>query len=380
MADNRLNSLNDYEQLKRRNRRRLVGASVMVLLAGLLLAKVLNQGDSQDTAQSISINGASDVQTASETEAPQVAINNQAAPADDASDLSPAAVLEPAPEGNTRATVLENPLASTETPVAPAETEAVDPDKVFEDAVVNEPVESTVAAETPKAAVAETKPAAPAARNNAAAVPPPVVVINNRAADKPATAPAKPTADKQAADKAAAEQKAAQQRQAEQRAADARQREAQQAAAKTAEQKKAQQAQQAKQQAARDQAKKQADAAAAKKKQQAAAQKKPQDILNNKAAQTTAKADPKAILEGRNNAASGGKAIIQAGAFSNREQAAQVRQKLANAGVSAYISEAETSKGTVYRVRTGSYADRAAANQALAKIRQQGVDGMVIGQ
>ena len=55
-------------------------------------------------------------------------------------------------------------------------------------------------------------------------------------------------------------------------------------------------------------------------------------------------------------------------------------QKLADAGVSAHVSESETSKGTVYRVRTGSYPNRAAANQALAKIRQQGLDGMVIGQ
>ena len=58
----------------------------------------------------------------------------------------------------------------------------------------------------------------------------------------------------------------------------------------------------------------------------------------------------------------------------------QVLQKLADAGVSAHVSESETSKGTVYRVRTGSYPNRTAANQALAKIRQQGLDGMVIGQ
>lgn len=38
----------------------------------------------------------------------------------------------------------------------------------------------------------------------------------------------------------------------------------------------------------------------------------------------------------------------------------------ADAGVGAHVSESETSKGTVYRVRTGSYPNRAAANQALA--------------
>ena len=39
MANPRLNSLDEYEQLKRKNRRRLVGASAMVVLAGILLAR-----------------------------------------------------------------------------------------------------------------------------------------------------------------------------------------------------------------------------------------------------------------------------------------------------------------------------------------------------
>ena len=100
-----------------------------------------------------------------------------------------------------------------------------------------------------------------------------------------------------------------------------------------------------------------------------------QDVLNNKAAKSAA--NPQAILEG---STTGGRVIIQAGAYSSSAQANQVLQKLADAGVSAHVSESETSKGTVYRVRTGSYPNRAAANQALAKIRQQGLDGMVIGQ
>lgn len=324
MTDNRFNSLNDYEQLKRKNRRRLVGAFVMVVLAGLLLAKVLNQNSNhQETAQSISINGdASDAGAASETiAAPQVAINNQAASADDASDLSPAAVLEPAPEGNTRSTELANPLAGgTQAQAASAEQPP---------AAVSEPAQASSQAETPK-------PAVPAASRT---VPAPAVIINNNRAG---------AADNQAAEKAAAEKQAAQ------RAAEARKREA---AAKQAEQRKAQ--------AAREQARKQAGTA----------QKAPQT-----SAQSGSKADPQAILEGRAGAVSSGTAIIQAGAYSNQEQARQIQQKLSAAGVSAHISEAQTSKGNIYRVRTGSYASRAAANQALQKIRAQGIDAMVIGQ
>ena len=123
-----------------------------------------------------------------------------------------------------------------------------------------------------------------------------------------------------------------------------------------------------------------AQKAEALRKQQAAkaqAEKKTsaQDALNNKAAKSAA--NPQAILEG---STTGSRVIIQAGAYSSSAQANQVLQKLADAGVSAHVSESETSKGTVYRVRTGSYPNRTAANQALAKIRQQGLDGMVIGQ
>ena len=72
--------------------------------------------------------------------------------------------------------------------------------------------------------------------------------------------------------------------------------------------------------------------------------------------------------------------MIQAGAFSNADQAKQMQQRLANVGVSTYVSETETSKGKVYRVRTGSYPSREAANKVLADIRKKGLDGMVVGQ
>ena len=100
-----------------------------------------------------------------------------------------------------------------------------------------------------------------------------------------------------------------------------------------------------------------------------------QDVLNNKAAKSAA--NPQAILEG---STTGSRVIIQAGAYSSSAQANQVLQKLADAGVSAQVSESEASKGTVYRVRTGSDPSRAAAIRALGKVRQQGLDGMVIGQ
>lgn len=57
MADKRLDSMNEYEQLKRKNRRRLVGASVMVLVAGIVFGVAVNGGDEGgNAAQNININ------------------------------------------------------------------------------------------------------------------------------------------------------------------------------------------------------------------------------------------------------------------------------------------------------------------------------------
>ena len=43
MASEHWNSLDEYEQLKRKNRRRLVGASAMVVVAGLIFGKAVAQ-------------------------------------------------------------------------------------------------------------------------------------------------------------------------------------------------------------------------------------------------------------------------------------------------------------------------------------------------
>ena len=343
MANPRLNSLDEYEQLKRKNRRRLVGASAMVVLAGILLAKVLNQGAGEEAAPAAS----APEMVAASVEAPQIMVNNEAASADDASDLAPSAVLEPAPEADTdtdahtgTSTELANPLAGR---AAPSATETSAPE--VRPSETAKPADAAKPIETAKPATSKPVEAAKPAETA-----PPVVVIDNQAERKAA-------AEREAAANA--------RRQAEQKARE-------QAAAKEAERK---------QQAERPAAQKaEAQKAEALKKQQAAkaqTEKKTaaQDVLNNKAAKSAA--NPQAILEG---STTGSRVIIQAGAYSSSAQANQVLQKLADAGVSAHVSESETSKGTVYRVRTGSYPNRTAANQALAKIRQQGLDGMVIGQ
>lgn len=395
MANNRFQSLNEYEQLKRKNRRRLVGASALVIVAGFILARVLSQSNEGAEAENITIKAASSVQTASREEVKASEANRSNA-SDDASDLSPAAVLEPAPEDNTQSVELDNPLTSPP-PTQAAPEVATAPQPVLEPAP--EPLAETAAATAAATTIAkqqaaakpEAKPETPsekkvkepvkpaptqaakpakteAPKTEADNAPPPVVIINNRV---------EPDSQAEAARKAA-EKKAAQQK-AAQEALKAKN----EAAAKAAEHEKA--AQQAKQEAGRLKAQQQAKAKAEaekraaeaeQKKQQEANRKAAQDALNNKSTSTAEKSDPKAILEGKANT----KAIIQIGAYSSRRQAQQMQQKLADAGVSTYVSETETSKGKVYRVRTGHYPNREAAGKALEKIRQKGADGMVIGQ
>ena len=106
-----------------------------------------------------------------------------------------------------------------------------------------------------------------------------------------------------------------------------------------------------------------------------AAADKAQAALNNQSGKQSA--NPKAILNGEQS----GKAIVQAGAYTSESQAKQIQQRLAQAGIKTHINEFNTAKGTtLYRVRTGSYPSRAAANQALGRIRMQGVEGKIIGQ
>ncbi|MCO6507703.1 MAG: SPOR domain-containing protein [Snodgrassella sp.] len=105
----------------------------------------------------------------------------------------------------------------------------------------------------------------------------------------------------------------------------------------------------------------------------------PQQILENKAAGTVAKkagsnqgstSNSKAVVE---------RTVIQIGAYTTEAQANQVQQRLAVAGVATTISSSQTSKGTLYRVRSRVYNSRSQAMQNLDKVRAVGLDGLVIG-
>lgn len=93
----------------------------------------------------------------------------------------------------------------------------------------------------------------------------------------------------------------------------------------------------------------------------------PQQILNNQAAdQVTATTDIGAI--------------VQAGAYATLSQAQTAQKKLATIGIHSNISQSKTAKGTLYRVRTTRFPNQAEAKQAVNRIKEQGLEAIVITQ
>jgi colicin import membrane protein len=107
----------------------------------------------------------------------------------------------------------------------------------------------------------------------------------------------------------------------------------------------------------------------------------PQQILENKAAKLsmvspiTNQTPSTAVANSRSLE----RTIIQVGAYTTEAQARLVQHKLAAIGIASNISSGQTSKGTLFRVRTGIYNSRAQALQNLNKIQAAGMNGMVIG-
>ena len=389
--------MNEYEQLKRKNRRRLVGASAMVLVAGIVFGVAVNGGDEGgNAAQNININ--------KDGGQPEI--------------LTPKPI-EPA-GGKTRQDELENPLlagggsaqdeAANDTFEMPSE-KAKEVPPVYELKEGQETVEAQGDDGNVHTVVKKAEP-----NNDYDRQPLPAITINNsnkqaaekaerKAAQKAAEAKrqaeekAREIAERKAeADRLAAEEEAAERAKREEEARLAKQKqEAEEKrlaerqakeqkrleAKQRAEEKRLKEEERLAEQKKRLEERKQAEAKKAEEDKRLAEQKKRDDAkktAGNKALQALenkskpAKADPKEIL----NNQKGRRAMIQAGAYNSQAQAKKVQQRLADAGYSASINEVDTAKGKVYRVRTGSFSSQEAAQNALAKIRLQGVDGVVI--
>ena len=367
--------LDGYEQLKRRNRRRLVLASGLVVASGMLFGLALTSGDDKNSPFKEAPVGQSQVKMADE--------------------LSKAVVLEPNKED----------VAAAEEAARHADAEAPNKPQNAGEEEDNAPVEVL-------------KPNRESAPED---VGEPLVLINDtlddgniKGLEESERIQRAEAAKREAAERRAEERR---QRQAEQRAA-ARKTQAQQETAEkenalaakkrvlqaraekaereaAAERNKLAQLEKAEKAIAeRKSAKNSKDSVKDKAEPAKKAEAKVEKPKNEKAKPETAKAEkadkvktaekpsekakPKAEKETA-EAKPAKKAAIQAG-YAEKERAQSLQRKMKAAGIDSTITEVMTDKGKVYRVKSASYKNARDAERDLNKLRVHGIAGQVTSE
>lgn len=336
MSENKQNEvLSGYEQLKRRNRRRLVTASCLVAASCILLAAALSSGPAEnDPAE----------QTAGETSS----VENKAVGA----AQTPA--LKSAAENGETAADKPQDLAGEDKPSA-ADNEISEPENVGAPLVlINDRLEDSNIKgleETAKTAQAEAKQRA------AEKVPATADSTDTVAVEKPKrTAETKP----QKAERTAEAKPKAKETKTAEKVADKPKTAAEKTKPDTA-----------KSDSAVKEAKK-ADKAEGKK----TAEKDRSDGKKHETAQKTDKADKTKTAEKEK---SGKKAAIQAG-YAEKERALSLQRKMKAAGIDSTITEIMTDNGKVYRVKSSNYKNARDAERDLNKLRVHGIAGQVTNE
>lgn len=106
-----------------------------------------------------------------------------------------------------------------------------------------------------------------------------------------------------------------------------------------------------------------------------AERKRAEDALSGRSGNTDredSKPSSGAAAKSENSAARGGKVVLQVGSYNNRQAADSQRSKLAMAGISAGVVEADVNGKPVYRVQTGVLSSGEAA-AARKKLQQRGI-------
>lgn len=91
---------------------------------------------------------------------------------------------------------------------------------------------------------------------------------------------------------------------------------------------------------------------------------------------TAAKTEKKPQNTADNTA--GRRVTVQAGAFADKAHAQKVQQQLKSLNYSSHLEEVQTAKGTVYRVKTGKFANQTEAKNAIERIKGKGMNGVVV--
>ncbi|WP_239374409.1 SPOR domain-containing protein [Snodgrassella gandavensis] len=385
-----MNAQENYEQLKRRNRRRLVGALIMVVIAAILLLIMLNRRTPQpvpapqldiQAASAVVLEPVDNVPTSAVT-VPAAGVNTMPAASAVSEHESDSIISRPVPLSQT--TVQHSKPAETVTPnEAPATTPAraqarqqndvisantrpsVHPSKpAAERAVTSEPADkknietnrqhNTQTAPDSRTKAAIAKPAGTVEKNAPVQVP---TATNSQARTEAAAKPAR---------KAPAATTSGKNSEAVSTAGTA-------TAPKTINKTPA---------TAKPATPAKNTTGATN--STAAGRLTPQQILENKAAvamtkKTVSNQNSTSATSTNTSNVAVERTVIQIGAYTTEAQANLVQQRLAVAGVPTSISASQTSKGTLYRVRSRVYNSRSQAMQNLDKVRAVGLDGLVIG-
>ena len=349
MSENKQNEvLTGYEQLKRRNRRRLVTASCLVAASCLLLAAALSSDPAEnppaaptDETGSMEKQAASTVQTptlksASEgvepaADKPQDLAGEEPAPAADNGISEPEDVGAPLviindrlDDSNIKGLEASEKLQQEE---AAKTVQAKAKQRAAEKAQVT--VDNKDTAEKPKQA-AESKPQkTERASESKPKTKEPAQKTANKVSEKPKTLPEKSKSDSTKSDKAVKEPK----------------------------------------------------------KSDKAESKKPveKEGSDSKKHETASKADKAKTAEHGKTAEkeksekSGKKSAIQAG-YAEKERALSLQRKMKAAGIDSTITEIMTDNGKVYRVKSSNYKNARDAERDLNKLRVHGIAGQVTNE
>ncbi len=348
--------LDAYEHLKNKNRRRLIGAGAITVLAGGLFAAVASNGPKDNiepkmaqpqqqqhvTTEVLRPSGA---QQAAST-VPTLSAAQASHPA------SPSAVVQAAKP-------LPQERTSAKPRVQPAETMLDDADT---QASLAE--ERRLRREEQRKAKEQRRLEQQQAREEAA---------RKRAEARQ--------------ERAEARARAEQERIAKARADEARRKQAQEVVAKAEAERAAKQKaaleRAAEQKAAADEARRaeRAKLLAQQKAAERAAQAKaavPKKADDKAASKTTQTRQPEKAVASKDNREK--RASVQVGAYRDINAAKAAQQKMKGLNYSSSIEEVNTDKGKVYRLKTGSFPNRSEAELAASKLKARGLGGIVLEQ
>ena len=371
--------LDGYERLKRRNRRRLVLASGLVVASGMLFGLALTSGDDKNSPFKEAPVGQSQVKTADEPSKAvvlepnkeDVAAAEEAARhadaetpnkpqnAGDEEDNAPVEVLKPnresAPEDVGEPLVLINDTLDDGNIKGLEESERIQRAEATKREAAERRAEERRQRQAGQRAAAARKTQAQqevTEKENALAAKKRALQARAEKAEREAAAERNKLAQLEKAEKAIAERKSAKNSKDSKDSVKDKAEPAKKAEAKVEKPKNE---------------KAKPETAKAEKADKVKTTEKPSEKAKPKAEKETAEAKPVK------------KAAIQAG-YAEKERAQSLQRKMKAAGIDSTITEVMTDKGKVYRVKSASYKNARDAERDLNKLRVHGIAGQVTSE